>query len=359
MVKNGDGTANFRFFSYSNDLSDIDPIPCTGTADYKFIDLVGSYLVLNDTATPKLVVCAYDHTAASITPVTLSVTDLVPNRISHFNPYFVDGSTLYVLVGDGTSTQVVQYNPTTGAATKAGTFSIISGNSVDYNLLSAQGNHAFLYDEAAKKFLSYDGSAWAFEATIGSVDGKELRVHNLREKNVIINVLNTNKIDSVLYKVTDNAATKMTQITGSTFAVMDFTDGVNDYVYVNSDKMMWLTVPSGGGAIFTSTVSSSQNQNLGSILNVGLSGNKAVILYSAGRLQYWKHKGANEIEVLFSRSYSSGELAGSNKQFKLSITCMCAGVDRFACFSATLNCVIIRKAGVQCHQGVDENAATW
>ena len=107
MVKNGDGTANFRFFSYSNDLSDIDPIPCTGTANYKFIDLVGSYLVLNDTATPKLVVCAYDHTAASITPVTLSVADLVPNRISVFNPYFVDGSTLYVLVGDGTSTQVV------------------------------------------------------------------------------------------------------------------------------------------------------------------------------------------------------------------------------------------------------------
>ena len=84
-----------------------------------------------------------------------------------------------------------------------------------------------------------------------------------------------------------------------------------------------------------------------------------MILYSAGRLEYWKHKGANEIEVLFSRFYSSGELAGSNKQFKLSITCMCAGVDRFACFSATLNCVIIRKAGVQCHQGVDENAATW
>ena len=91
------------------------------------------------------------------------------------------------------------------------------------------------------------------------MDGKELRVHNLREKNVIINVLNTNKIDSVLYKITDNAATKMTEITGSTFAIMDFTDGVNDYVYVNSDKMMWLTVPSGGGAIFTSTVSSSQN----------------------------------------------------------------------------------------------------
>jgi hypothetical protein len=35
-------------------------------------------------------------------------------------------------------------------------------------------------------------------------------------------------------------------------------------------------------------------------------------------------------------------LADGN-QYKLQISCMCAAVDRFACFAATLNCVIIKK----------------
>ncbi len=51
-------------------------------------------------------------------------------------------------------------------------------------------------------------------------------------------------------------------------------------------------------------------------------------------------------------------LADGN-QYKLQISCMCAAVDRFACFAATLNCVIIKKAGVSCHSGTDTATSWW
>lgn len=126
--------------------------------------------------------------------------------------------------------------------------------------------------------------------------------------------------------------------------------------------MTWLTLPnSASAAFYKSTITPSMNGDLGNIINVGLSGNKAVILYSNNKLEYMKHTGANAITVLFSRSYNAGEVGTSSdgKQYKLSITCMCASVDRFACFSATLNCVIIRKAGVKCNDGTDLNSKTW
>ena len=120
MVKNGDGTSvNFKFYSYNNDLSDISVKACTGSATFMFIDLVGSYLFLHDNATHNYVVCAYDPTADS-TPVTLTTTGLVSGSISQFNPYLVDGTTLYVLVGDGTSSKVASFNAGTGASSAIG-----------------------------------------------------------------------------------------------------------------------------------------------------------------------------------------------------------------------------------------------
>ena len=152
--------------------------------------------------------------------------------------------------------------------------------------MTASGNDVFLYDDASKKFLAYS-SSWAFESTIGSVSGKLLKVTGLRQKNLIVDVLSTNKLDSVLYSVAGSTATQVATISGSTFEVMDFTDGVNDFVHVTSSELTWLTLPNTNSAsLYSSTVSSTQNTKLANIMNVGLSGNKAVVLYSNNKLEY-------------------------------------------------------------------------
>ena len=228
-------------------------------------------------------------------------------------------------------------------------FIVILGNAVTYDLLSAAGNDQFLYDEQAKKFIAYSGTAWAFEtAIIGSVSDKLVKVTGLRSKHLIIDVMSSNKYASTLYSVSGTTPTQETTIAASTFEVMDFTDGVNDFVHVTSSEMTWITLSNAGTpALYKSTVPVAVNADLGSIINVGLSGNKAVVLYSTNKLEYMKHTGADAITVLFSRAYNSGDMSTTgDKQYKLSIKCMCAGVNRFACFSATLNCVIIRKAGI-------------
>ena len=140
----------------------------------------------------------------------------------------------------------------------------------------------------------------------------------------------------------------------------DFTDGVNDFVHLTSEELVWWTLQSTGTMIKT-TITKTDNEELDKILNVGLSGNKAVFLYSNGRIEYFKHTGNDQITMFFSKAYSKSDVdfeTHLDRQYKLEISCMCASIDRMACFSATLNCVIIKKAGFKCHQTQD-STATW
>ena len=122
MVKNGDGTLDFKFYSYTNDLTSVAGKACTGSAAFTFIDLVGSYLFLHDTGNSKYVVCQYDHTLTAMAPVILTTSGLVTGTISQFDPYLNDGTTLFVLVGDGTVSQVVSFDAASGLGTKVGNF---------------------------------------------------------------------------------------------------------------------------------------------------------------------------------------------------------------------------------------------
>ena len=107
--------------------------------------------------------------------------------------------------------------------------------------------------------------------------------------------------------MTGNTPTKQVDSFTSTFQVKSFTDDVNDFVYLTSEGMTWLTLPNSANAvIYKSTIAASMNGDLANIINVGLSGNKAVILYSNNKLEYMKHTAGNAITVLFSRSYNAG-----------------------------------------------------
>jgi hypothetical protein len=124
MVKNGDSVTDFKFYSYTNDMLNVVPRECVGTAGFNYVDLIGSYLFLvdNSTSTPVYHVCTYVHTATTTTPVTLNTASLVTGSISQFDPYLNDGADLYVLVGNGLLSQVVRFNAADGTATKVGNF---------------------------------------------------------------------------------------------------------------------------------------------------------------------------------------------------------------------------------------------
>ena len=129
MVKNGDATATparqFTFYSYKKDLNNVDALTCGGTSAYKFVDLIGSYLFLVDNSTSPAVyyVCTYNHEATTpLIPLLLVTTGLVTGSISQFDPYLNDGTTLFVLVGNGLVSQVVSFSATDGTSNTLGNF---------------------------------------------------------------------------------------------------------------------------------------------------------------------------------------------------------------------------------------------
>lgn len=128
MVKNGAITPSakdFAFYSYKNDLTNLNGLACTGTSTYKFVDLIGAHLFMVDNSTSPAVyyVCSYDSAVTTpLTKVQLVTSGLVTGIISQFDPYLNDENKLYVLVGNGIVSQVVSFNAADGTSETVGIF---------------------------------------------------------------------------------------------------------------------------------------------------------------------------------------------------------------------------------------------
>jgi hypothetical protein len=79
---------------------------------------------------------------------------------------------------------------------------------------------------------------------------------------------------------------------------------------------------------------------------VGLSGDKATILYS-NKIVYLKITGNNEVKEIYHTT-PSGFVAESEYQYKMVISCFCQLIKRFMCFSSNLNCLIVKKGSDSC-----------
>lgn len=77
-------------------------------------------------------------------------------------------------------------------------------------------------------------------------------------------------------------------------------------------------------------------------------------------MEFYKNT-ATGIKKLFSIALSTNlDLTNkSNIQYKLSLGCTCAALKRFTCFSQTLNCIIIQRAGGNCIGALEEDVTTW
>lgn len=103
--------------------------------------------------------------------------------------------------------------------------------------------------------MKYSGTAWVADTVIGSVSDKVVKIYNLREKNVFVNVLSTSKLSSSLYGVAGSTATLVTSATNTQHEIKVYTDWVNEFVHISETQLTWLTLPMEGTVLYKTEVS--------------------------------------------------------------------------------------------------------
>jgi len=81
-----------------------------------------------------------------------------------------------------------------------------------------------------------------------------------------------------------------------------------------------------------------------------LSADKAIIFYTA-IIKYLKHVSNGLVNLLFTKTgvtTANMDLTKSEYQYKIGFNCLCSVIKKFACFSSTLNCLIVKKRSSTC-----------
>lgn len=100
---------------------------------------------------------------------------------------------------------------------------------------------------------------------------------------------------------------------------------------------------------------------MASILYVGLSQNKATIIYDTGVMDILRHDASGTVKSLYIGAVVSGISVLSvlqNRQLTINLTCYCEAVKKHVCFSKTLNCAIVTKARSVC-AGAGDTYTVW
>lgn len=91
------------------------------------------------------------------------------------------------------------------------------------------------------------------------------------------------------------------------------------------------------------------------VISVALTANKAILLYE-DHLSYYRMTGyglsksaskSTDIEFLFTKTFTASAIEADGA-YRFGLSCLCKGMKKFACFSSTLNCLIVRVADTAC-----------
>jgi len=86
------------------------------------------------------------------------------------------------------------------------------------------------------------------------------------------------------------------------------------------------------------------------IQHISLSADKAIIFYTT-TIKYLKRTSGGIKEVYTKSGITSANMdltKSSEYQYKIRFSCICNVIRRFACFSSTLNCLIVKKGSSTC-----------
>jgi hypothetical protein len=171
---------------------------------------------------------------------------------------------------------------------------------------------------------------------------------------LVLSISEPDKLSGSLY-LYGNGPSSISNPT-STTQYVDYSDGVSNFIRTSSVQLIWVNMRPGNDNIYTSIFTAAE-LNVTSILDISLTGNKAVLMY-ANKLDYYRMTGTNTIELVLTKSYTSSDLTiGTSGEWKIGISCLCQSIRRFSCSSATLNCIILPKAGGVCGNKVDDLTA--
>jgi len=137
----------------------------------------------------------------------------------------------------------------------------------------------------------------------------------------------------------------ITWTTASSVAYKDYTDEVSNFMRMGSDTTLWLTQLSDASSVMKTEIPAAELAIAGDqIKEIALSGNVAVIFYG-NTIKYLQHKNDNDVKLIFAKTITSAniDLTQSEYQYNIVFSCTCHMIKRFACFSSTLNCLIVKK----------------
>ena len=66
----------------------------------------------------------------------------------------------------------------------------------------------------------------------------------------------------------------------------------------------------------------------------------------ADKVIHLKHVGNGLVKRMFQTT--TGLTMTEPHQYKLLLSCMCSAIQRYACFSSTMNCLLLKGAAVAC-----------
>lgn len=114
-----------------------------------------------------------------------------------------------------------------------------------------------------------------------------------------------------IYQIYSQQNNLLTFASSTTTPFMDFADNLNNFVRIGSDKMFWYFKASSGGSGFTATIDMSEFNagSAGTLEDVSLSGNKAVLLWT-GKIVYLKIIGDNSVKKIHETTSTGLTLTG-------------------------------------------------
>ena len=154
---------------------------------------------------------------------------------------------------------------------------------------------------------------------------------------------------SVILGYIDNPPIKISLPSQGERAYQVQTERISNLVVYSDGVFFWANLHYTGAPRWIKLLDGDAIDTGDEMIAIALSSNKAVVLYD-GRVEYYGIFGEDDgatVGLFFSEDFTGSEIDDVGV-YKFSINCVCQTLKRFSCYSSTLNCLLIKKAGYVC-----------
>lgn len=176
----------------------------------------------------------------------------------------------------------------------------------------------------------------------------------MRSGELYIAAFNSNGIGGKLYVMnTGGAVSTIGFVPSTTKAEKFFTDHCTALMIISETEVMFNSLkPDLSGSLranFDLTELGVTSDDIDMISDASVVMDKAVIV-AKNKIQYLKIYNTNNMKKIYEQTLTGSDYPSSTSDYELAVkfSCFCRQVKRFACFSSTLNCIIVKKGSDTC-----------